>query len=135
MDIVQRLELDVEMDRKATVLLTNILEDTNPHPLLNQLQETIEGKSVVVCGAGPSLERHVQNLKSGSDLSELVIMAADGTVSVLLDHYIRCDVVATDLDGDIEHLMEMKRKGAILVVLLERDPSLTDDDLNLYRLL
>ena len=116
MDIVQRLELDVEMDRKATELLTNILEDTNPHPLLNQLQETIEGKSVVVCGAGPSLERHVQNLKTGSDLSELVIMAADGAVSVLLDHDIRCEVVATDLDGDIEHLMEMKRKGAILVV-------------------
>jgi uncharacterized Rossmann fold enzyme len=116
MDIVQRLELDTENDRKATLLLTNILEDINPHPLLDRIQESIVGKSVVVCGAGPSLERHVQSLKTGSDLSELVIMAADGAVSVLLEHEIRCDVVTTDLDGDIEHLMEMKRKGAILIV-------------------
>jgi uncharacterized Rossmann fold enzyme len=116
LDIVQRLKLDIERDRESTLLLTNILENINPRPLLDQLQESIAGKSVVVCGAGPSLEHHVQSLKTKNDLSNLAIMAADGAVSVLLDQDVKCDVVTTDLDGDIEHLKETRRKGAILVV-------------------
>lgn len=116
LDIVKRLELDITKDREATALLTGILKDINPRPLLNKLREVIEGKSVVVCGAGPSLERHLLRLKTSKELANHVVVAADGAVSVLLDHGIKCDVVATDLDGDIEHLKEMKRRGAILVV-------------------
>ncbi|MFW9770298.1 MAG: 6-hydroxymethylpterin diphosphokinase MptE-like protein, partial [Candidatus Thorarchaeota archaeon] len=116
LDIVQRLELDTSKDREATALLTRILEDTEPQPLLDQMQELIDGKSVVVCGAGPSLEQHVQRLKAEDTYENHVIVAADGAVSVLLEHDVECDVVVTDLDGTLEHLMEMKRRGAILIV-------------------
>jgi len=116
LDIVKRLELDINRDREATALLTEILKDTDPQFLLQQLRASIEGRSVVICGAGPSLGRQLQNLKTSTNLASLVIVAADGAVSALLDHDIRCDVVATDLDGDVEHLKEMKQRGAILVV-------------------
>lgn len=116
LDIVQRLELDTSRDREATALLTRILGDINPQPLLDQLRESIDGRGIVVCGAGPSLEQHVQSLKTENTFVDFVTIAADGAVSVLLDHDIKCDIVATDLDGDIEHLMETKRNGAILVV-------------------
>jgi uncharacterized Rossmann fold enzyme len=116
LDIVQRLELDSVMDRKATALLTRILKDIDSRPLLDKLSESIEGKDVVVCGAGPSLEQHVKSLKTRDRFTDFVVVAADGAVSVLLEQNVRCDIVATDLDGDIEHLMEMKRRGAILII-------------------
>jgi uncharacterized Rossmann fold enzyme len=93
-----------------------MLEDINPSPLLNRLEETIAGKRVVVCGAGPTLGRHMEGLKKDDALSDYVVMAADGAVSVLLENAIRCDVVVTDLDGNIEHLKEVYHKGALLIV-------------------
>jgi hypothetical protein len=116
LDIVQRLDLDTAMDRKATELLTGILREIDPQPLLNKLRESMSGRSIVVCGAGPSLESHIQKLKARNDFPDLVMVAADGAVSVLLEQGIKCDAVTTDLDGDIKHLMEMKRRGAILIV-------------------
>ncbi|MHA2220865.1 MAG: 6-hydroxymethylpterin diphosphokinase MptE-like protein [Candidatus Thorarchaeota archaeon] len=116
LDIVQRLELDMDKDREATRLLTSLLEEINPSPLLTQLEETIGGKSVVICGAGPTLDRHIESLKRDETISNYVIMAADGAVSVLLENAIMCDVIVSDLDGNIEHLKEMNRKGALLII-------------------
>ena len=41
LDIVQRLDLDVERDKEATELLTSLLENIKPKPLLERLQKTI----------------------------------------------------------------------------------------------
>ncbi len=116
LDIVQRLKLDIERDHEATSLITSMLENINPDPLLDRLRTTITGKIVVICGAGPSLDRQIESLKKYENISESVIVAADGSVSVLLKNGIRCDVVVTDLDGDLEHLKEVSRKGALLIV-------------------
>lgn len=116
LDIVQRLDLDIERDKEATELLTSLLENIKPKPLLEQLRKTITGKIAIVCGAGPSLDRHLDSLKTNGDLSDSVIVAADGAVSVVLEQDIGCDVVATDLDGDLEHLTEVNNKGALLIV-------------------
>ncbi|MFW9792719.1 MAG: 6-hydroxymethylpterin diphosphokinase MptE-like protein [Candidatus Thorarchaeota archaeon] len=115
-NIVQRLELDVVRDREATKLLTAMLENVDPGPLLEQLRETITGRTVIICGAGPSLDRHLKDLKAHRNLSKAVIFAADGAVSVVLENDIKCDVVATDLDGNLEHLKEVSERGAILIV-------------------
>ena len=115
-DIVQRLELDIERDQEATELLTEMLEDINPESLLERLRRTITGKRVIVCGAGPSLDRHLKSLETDGVLSDSVIVAADGAVTVALQNNIRCDVVVTDLDGNLEHLKEVNDKGAILIV-------------------
>ncbi len=116
LDIVQRLGLDIERDQEATSLITSMLENINPNPLLDRLRTTITGKTVVICGAGPSLDRQIESFKNYENISESVIVAADGSVSVLLKNGIRCDVVVTDLDGDLEHLKEVSREGALLIV-------------------
>ncbi len=115
-DIVQRLGLNMKRDQEATELLTTMLENINPDALLKRLQRTITGKKVIVCGAGPSLDRHLKILEDNGELTDSVIVAADGAVSVVLESHIRCDVVVTDLDGDLEHLKEANEKGAILIV-------------------
>jgi hypothetical protein len=116
LDIVQRLDLDVVRDQEATELLTTLLENIKPEPLLERLRKTITDKIVIVCGAGPSLDRHLENLKTNDDLSDSVVVVSDGAVSVVLEQDIKCDVVATDLDGDMEHLKEVNSKGALLIV-------------------
>lgn len=116
LDIVQRLDIDSSADRQATKLLTSLLRAVEPELLLKRLSDSIFGKHVIVCGAGPSLKQHMKSLMNSEDLSEAAIVVADGAVSVMLELGLHCDVVVTDLDGDIDHLREMKSKGALLIV-------------------
>lgn len=115
-DIVNRLNLDSEMDIQATQLLTDLLMNINPRPLLSYLEQKIHDRTVVICGAGPSLEQHVQTLKEKPDYQDLVFVAADGAVSLLLEQNCPCDIIVTDLDGDYNHIEQATRKGALCVV-------------------
>ncbi len=115
-DIVNRLGLDSRMDIQATQLLTELLKDVNPTPLLQQLEQRIRNRIIVVCGAGPSLEQHVQALKERSDYQDLVFVAADGAVSLLLEQNCVCDIIVTDLDGDYNHIKQAMQNGALIIV-------------------
>ena len=116
LDIVKRLNLDSAADKEATALLTELLESIDPRPLLNQLSETIIGRDVILCGAGPSLKKHLRSFIGSNGHKDSVIVAADGAVSVILELGLHCDIVVTDLDGTVEHLMKAKNNGAILIV-------------------
>jgi len=115
-DIVNRLSLDSIMDTRATHLLTELLKDVNPDPLLQLLDLRIRNRKVVVCGAGPSLEQHIQTLKERSDYQNLVFVAADGAVSLLIEQNCACDVIVTDLDGDYNHISQATQDGALTIV-------------------
>ncbi|MFW9962134.1 MAG: 6-hydroxymethylpterin diphosphokinase MptE-like protein [Candidatus Sifarchaeia archaeon] len=116
LEIVQRLNLDPDTDRESTNLLTSMLKPIDPVPLKKRLIECIMGKHVIVCGAGPSLKRHLESLMENEILAESVIVVADGAVSVVLELGLHCDVVVTDLDGNIEHLRKARNNGALLIV-------------------
>ena len=115
-DIVRRLDLDSTMDIQATQLLTELLKEVNPNPILQQLEHKIKDRMIVICGAGPSLELHVQMLKERSDYQDLVFVAADGAVSLLLEQNCPCDIIVTDLDGDYNHIKQATQNGAIVIV-------------------
>lgn len=115
-DIVRRLDLDSTKDVQSTQLLTELLKEVDPNPLLRQLERLIEGRTVVICGAGPSLDLHVQKLKKRSDYEDLVFVAADGAVSLLMEQDCRCNIIVTDLDGDYNHIKQATRDGALTIV-------------------
>ncbi len=115
-DIVRRLNLDAIMDKRATQLLTELLKDINPNPLLQLLEQRIRNRTVVICGAGPSLEQHIQTLKERSDYQDLVFVAADGAVSLLLEKNCACDIIVTDLDGDYNHIKKAMKNGALGII-------------------
>ncbi|TFG31460.1 DUF115 domain-containing protein [Candidatus Thorarchaeota archaeon] len=115
-DIVRRLNLDPKKDIQATQLLTELLIEVDPEPILHQLENQIKDRMVVICGAGPSLETHVKMLKERSDYQDLVFVAADGAVSLLLEQNCPCDLIVTDLDGDLNHIKQATQNGAILIV-------------------
>ena len=115
-NIINRLDLDSTMDIQATQLLTDLLMKINPGPLLRILEEKIHDRTIVICGAGPSLEEHVQILKERSDYQDLVFVAADGAVSLLLEQNCPCDIIVTDLDGDYNHIEQTAKNGALCIV-------------------
>ncbi len=114
--IVDRLHLDPILDEKATELLTEILEPINPKPLLQHLQKKINNKPVVICGAGPSLEKHIRTLREENKDKGATFVAADGAVSVLLDCDCDCSVIATDLDSDVKYINEAIDRGALAII-------------------
>ena len=115
-DIVNRLGIDPEMDTQATQLLTDLLMNINPNPLLRILEQKIFGRTVVICGAGPSLEKHIQILKERIDYRDLVFVAADGATSLLLEQKCPCDIIVTDLDGNHNHIEQSAQDGALCIV-------------------
>jgi uncharacterized Rossmann fold enzyme len=115
MKIVQQLSLDPDQDRLATSVLTTILSNSEPNSLLESLRESIEEKNVLVCGAGPSLEKHLNQIMR-NDIDSYTIVVADGACSALIENQMTCDVVITDLDGDLNDIKRCQKKGAILVI-------------------
>jgi len=110
---MQRLSLDSIADRRATDLLTSMLQPIDPNPLLAKLSEIISGRQIVVCGAGPSLKRQIESF---SETEDSVFVVADGATSVMLEIGLHCDVVVTDLDGNVDHLIQAKNNGSLLIV-------------------
>jgi len=115
-EIALRLNLDAQADQKATEVLHRLLADTNPEPMLHRLESTIEGNDVVVCGAGPSLHRHLHEITTNQDMTQAVFIAADGATSAFLEIGKTCDIIVTDLDGDRNDLAEMIQEGALAIV-------------------
>ncbi len=115
-DIVRKLQIDVQCDYRAAELLSEILTDSNPEPLLHHLATTIRGKDVVVFGSGPSLGRHLDIVMDRKPIREAVRIAADGAVSALNDAGMDCQFVVTDLDGNTRDILSAVDAGAIPIV-------------------
>jgi len=114
--IAKRLGLDPEKDRQATELLTQLLKDTSPNMLLGRLKESIQGQNVVVCGAGPSLDKHLLQIQKSHDWREGVLVAADGAADGMMHFGLKPDVIVTDLDGNRGALQRLIEDGAIAIV-------------------
>jgi uncharacterized Rossmann fold enzyme len=114
--IADRLDLSIDADRKATALLTKLLKDIDPAPLLDQLRNKIQNRIVVVCGAGPSLGRQLGEVMSSRETSDAVYVAADGAASAFLELGRECDVLVTDLDGNNDDLETMIDRGALPII-------------------
>ncbi|MFW9909274.1 MAG: 6-hydroxymethylpterin diphosphokinase MptE-like protein [Candidatus Thorarchaeota archaeon] len=115
LDIVDKLSLDVFLDQEATRLLTELLKEVNPKPLLQDLEHRIKGNPIVICGAGPSLETHLQSLILEENLRPIYV-AADGAVSALLNLGYECSILVTDLDGNLDDIREATERGALTIV-------------------
>ena len=116
LDIVSRLDLNPDEDIKATLILDSLLQNIQLKPLLGNLRATIENRIVVVCGAGPSLDKHLQTIESSNSLNNAVFIAADGATSALREYGYDCKIIVTDLDGDLKDILEFANDGAIPIV-------------------
>ena len=76
---------------------------------LGEMKKIISGKVVTICGAGENLEEEIGEIEG-------VVIAADEATSVLMANGIIPHIIATDLDGNIEDIIDANEKGSIAIV-------------------
>jgi len=118
--IATLLKLDRIKDQLAADILSRLIAKKSIDP--SHISHYIEGKGVLVFGAGPSLDEDIKQLRETSLLEGCVKIAADGAASALLelaDTY--PEFIVTDLDGRVEDQIRCERLGSVIVVLAHGD--------------
>ncbi len=114
--ICGRLGYDPAEDRRAAEVLSGLLKGRQAH--LGDLRRRVEGRPVVIFGAGPSLESDIKRVMTETKLLGICgLITADGATTGLLKIARRTpDIIVTDLDGDMEDIQAANRGGAYVVV-------------------
>ncbi len=122
--IVDQFGYDMKTDQDAADLLSGFI--MNAAMPLEKAQEKVEGKNVLVCGAGPSILENLIAIKDYGLLDEALVFSADGATTACLETEIVPNFIFTDLDGTMEDIVTAQKQGAIVVVHAHGDniPSL-----------
>jgi len=112
--IVKTFGYDVKKDEEAAHILSSLLRGERLG--ISTLKERLQGKAVVVLGAGPSLESNLHDLMLSGITDRVVLVAADGATRATLDRNLIPRVIVTDLDGGVNYVVKACRLGSIAVV-------------------
>jgi len=110
-EILDAFGFDRQMDEKSAEKLKSLLEEKKK--LLPT--DIIMKSNVIIFGAGPSLKRNVKEIKK-LNTSNYTIICADGAVTALLEEKLIPHIVITDLDGNMDDIINSNKKGAIMIV-------------------
>jgi uncharacterized Rossmann fold enzyme len=104
-------------DERAALILSNLLELKARRKMpevieIDVLRDTISGKDILVCGKAPKLANDIKNM----DFKKYVTIAADGATSILMKNGVVPDIIATDLDGNMDDEVRANEQGTIMVV-------------------
>ncbi len=105
-EIVKDFGFDIEMDRKAGIILAEFLSQ-RAHVTRKELEDMISGKSVLIIG--PKAYRIPMPLKD-------IIIATDSSTELCLRKGILPDIITTDLDGDVDYEIKANNMGSILLI-------------------
>lgn len=105
-EILQEFGFSEEADVAAAKVLNELIPENPP---IDRLKNLIEGKTVNVFGAGPSLEQ-IKEFPEGTSI------VADGATSFFVENGEVPDIIVTDLDGKLEDIIKANKKGSIVVV-------------------
>lgn len=97
-------------DDEKSAKLINSLTDKKYVP------DTHDVDRCIIFGAGPSLKKHIQLIKKTFDITSYIIIAADGATTALLEEDIIPDIIVTDLDGNMDDIIQSNKSGSALYV-------------------
>ncbi|MDK6029205.1 DUF115 domain-containing protein [Ignisphaera sp. 4213-co] len=126
LEIVDLLGIDRGADSMATRIAHSYVYSAKPPT--DFLRSLIIGKSVVVFGAGPSLESHIDFVEKSFEWRNSIFIAADGATKALVEVGLYPHVIATDLDGDLNYIKLAVEKGSLAIIHAHGDniPVFTD---------
>lgn len=104
---------DTARDDKSARMLDRMLDGAGMPDAYPALRRMIRGKTVMVAGAGPSLDGSFETIARHA--GSAVLIAADTAAGPLADRGIMPHVIVTDLDGDVERHAEASRRGAVII--------------------
>ncbi|MBZ9570109.1 DUF115 domain-containing protein [Methanobrevibacter sp. TMH8] len=131
--ILEDFGFSKEEDERTASILNEILSKTGSISFESLLDNIRHGntaihdfhvdrsdiKNFIVFGAGPSLKRNIEYIKSKCDIKnpkDYFLIAADGATSALLEEEIIPDIIVTDIDGKIEDLLLANDLGSLFVL-------------------
>lgn len=115
-EILEDFGFSRENDEESAKLLDEILS-TEGCLTLDELGEIVGfSNKFIIFGAGPSLKEHILMLKEDYNLKEYVLVAADGATTALVEERISPDIIATDLDGNLDDILIANLRGANVVI-------------------
>ena len=115
-EILEDFGFSRENDEESAKLLDEILS-TEGCLTLDELGGIVGfSNKFIVFGAGPSLKEHVAYLKENYDLRDYVLVSADGATTALVEQRIAPDIIATDLDGNLDDILLANLRGANVVI-------------------
>jgi uncharacterized Rossmann fold enzyme len=109
-EIISDFGFEREEDTRAGLILSELIRDRNL-VVQEDLENIIMGKNVAVIGGSKALEKELEK-----DLTGKVIIAADGTTSILLNRGLIPHIIVTDLDGKIQDQISANSKGAVVAI-------------------
>ncbi len=109
-EILREFGFSKKSDQESALLLDSILKKSFE---LKKLEKKIQGKTIFVVGAGPSLTKAIPILKKFNSITKIV---ADSALEILVKKGITPDIVVTDLDGDEKYLKKIGRTSTIFLV-------------------
>lgn len=112
LQIAKYLNIDIKNDFFSSLILSNTGDNKNFD--IRKFYKLTD-KKILIIGAGPSIENPVIQ-KFIQDNSSYIILTADGATELCLKLDIVPDFVITDLDGNIESLIDADRLGSNIVI-------------------
>ncbi len=107
------LTLSWELDEKAAITLCRLLQKKSQVVSFSFLHKLLAQKNIVIFGAGPLLEKHIESFDSL--IKKCRVITADGATSALLEKEIIPDIIVTDFDGKIADQLQANKQGSILI--------------------
>ena len=92
-------------DENSAKVLDEILSEEGCLTLDDLAQIVGFSDKYIVFGAGPSLKEHIIQLKENYHLKDYVLISADGATTALIEERLSPDIVATDLDGNLDDIL------------------------------
>ncbi len=115
-EILEDFGFSRKNDEESAKLLDEILS-TEGCLTLDDLGQIVGfSDKFIVFGAGPSLKEHVKMLKEEYDLRDYVLVAADGATTALIEERLVPDIIATDLDGNLDDILLANVRGANVAI-------------------
>ncbi|MDO8056424.1 MAG: DUF115 domain-containing protein [Candidatus Hermodarchaeota archaeon] len=112
--ILDQFQYNITKDQEAANLLSEYIKQVALTP--GDLREIVQGKHVVICGAGPSISTNLEHIVTNITFEDTVVFAADGATTACLEYRLVPDFVMTDLDGEMEDILTAQNQGAIIIV-------------------
>jgi len=116
LEILKDFNFSQYEDEVAARVLCSLLESRDDNLSLEELSNLIEGRDVLICGNAPRLAVDLVEVRSKFDLEDVVVIAADGATTVLLNAGIIPSIIVTDLDGTVSDIILANEKGSVVVV-------------------
>ncbi len=112
--IIDQFGYNITTDQEAADLLSEYIKHV-AYSLVDA-RKKVQGKNVVVCGAGPSICQNLEHVVTNIAFEDAIVFAADGATTACLEYEVVPDFILTDLDGNMDDIVAAQQQGAIVVI-------------------